>query len=71
VRAVRAALPAVLVSSLSACKLIFNSAVVVLDVLDRRWGVVNSVLLLHVELLSPVLVNEHLDELVRGFDLEN
>jgi hypothetical protein len=45
--------------------------VVVLDVLEGSEGDVNSVLLLHVELLSPVPVTWHLDELVRGLDLEN
>ena len=71
-RAVRAALPATSVSALSVSTCTLNfSAVVLLDVLDGREGGVNSVQLLHVELLSPVPVDGHLDKLVRGLDLEN
>jgi hypothetical protein len=44
--------------------------VVVLDVLVGSEGGVNSVLLLHVELLGLVPLSGHLVELVRGLDLE-
>ena len=49
---------------------LLQCSVVVLDVLVGSEGSVNSVLLLHVELLSLVPVSGHLVELVSSFDLE-